>query len=116
MVSSTTPTPPTRAVSTGSGACTSGSTGRPEDATRAARGGVGETSTDGGSAGWRERDHGDLPLARGLGVLRELRPLLCLGGKLPVALLAGQLAGDGGERVGPDLDRDLRMGLEVVIP
>ena len=44
--SCTTPTPPTRAASTGCGACTSGSTARPWDATRAAPGGGGATSTE----------------------------------------------------------------------
>ena len=49
-------------------------------------------------------------------VLGELRDALRLGAVQPVALLAGRLDGGDVDRVGPDLDGRVRVGLEVVVP
>src|SRR2546430_15092700 len=69
------------------------------------------------SADGLEDDDRDVADALGLLlVLREPVVALLLRGPDTVALLALRLAGDDVERVRPDLDADLRVGQQVVVP
>ena len=49
-------------------------------------------------------------------VFGELRDALCLGAEEALAFLAHRLAGDHIDLVGPHLDTDVGVGLEVVVP
>jgi len=59
-------------------------------------------------------DHGDDAIGLRL-VLGELRDALGLGAVQAVAFLAGRFTGDDLDRVGPELDRDVGVALEIVV-
>src|SRR5689334_21491683 len=68
-----------------------------------------------GSRRWRQQNYRDRAIRLGL-VLAELRRALHLGGEQAITLLTARLARDNRDGVGADLDLDVRVGLEVVVP
>src|SRR5438105_14002497 len=63
----------------------------------------------------RQDDHGDQALGLSF-VFVELRSALSQGAEQALALVSCRLARNHFERAGPDLDRDIGVRLEIVVP